>query len=63
MWPTQSRIPGQNVFDDLPPDLPRLLTLRVWHAMWLARIDHKIADLKRQEAERERGRRVRPARP
>lgn len=31
--------------DDLPPDLERLLTLKVWHAMWLARIDNKIADI------------------
>ncbi|WP_435596015.1 DUF6233 domain-containing protein [Streptomyces albogriseolus] len=31
--------------------------------MWLARIDHKIAELQRQEAEREHGRRVRPAKP
>ncbi|MER6093397.1 DUF6233 domain-containing protein [Streptomyces bluensis] len=23
------------MFDDLPPDLERLNTLRVWHAMWL----------------------------
>jgi hypothetical protein len=51
------------VFDDLPPDLERLLTLRVWHAMWLARIDSKIADLQRREAEREHGQRSRPARP
>jgi hypothetical protein len=53
----------RNVFDDLPPDLERLLTLRVWHAMWLARIDNKITELQRREAEREHGRRVRPARP
>ncbi|MEU1450596.1 hypothetical protein [Streptomyces mirabilis] len=33
------------MFDDLPPDLARLLTLRVWHAMWLQRIDTKIAAL------------------
>ncbi|MFH8500552.1 DUF6233 domain-containing protein [Streptomyces coeruleorubidus] len=51
------------MFDDLPPDLERLLTLRVWHAMWLARIDNKIADIQRREAEREHGRRVRSARP
>ncbi|MET9760133.1 DUF6233 domain-containing protein [Streptomyces sp. NPDC006372] len=54
---------GRNVFDDLPPDLERLLTLRVWHAMWLARIDNKIVYLQRREAEREHGRRVRPATP
>ncbi|MET9563777.1 hypothetical protein [Streptomyces tauricus] len=27
------------MFDDLPPDLARLLRLRTWHAVWLARID------------------------
>ncbi|MEV6592386.1 DUF6233 domain-containing protein [Streptomyces acidicola] len=31
--------------------------------MWLARIDAKIADLQRQEAEREHGRRNRPPKP
>jgi hypothetical protein len=51
------------MFDDLPPDLERLLTLRVWHAMWLARIDNQIADIQRREAEREHGERVRPAGP
>jgi hypothetical protein len=51
------------VFDDLPPDLERLLTLRVWHAMWLARIDDKISDIQRREAEHEHGWRVRPVRP
>ncbi|MFH8498833.1 hypothetical protein [Streptomyces coeruleorubidus] len=51
------------MFDDLPPDLERLLTLRVWHAKWLTRIDKEIAELQRREAEREHGRRVRPAGP
>lgn len=37
----------KNVFDDLPPDLDRLHTLRVWHTMWLQRIDAKIAALAR----------------
>ncbi|MEU0355003.1 DUF6233 domain-containing protein [Streptomyces cyaneofuscatus] len=27
---------------DLPPDLPRLRTLRTWYAMWLGRIDQAI---------------------
>ncbi|MER5297684.1 hypothetical protein ABT382_37670 [Streptomyces pharetrae] len=36
-----------SVFDDLLPDLERLLTLRVWHAMWLERIDRKIAAVER----------------
>ena len=49
--------------DDLPPDLERLLTLKVWHAMWLARIDNKISDIQRREAECKHGERIRPARP
>ena len=51
------------MFDDLPPDLERLLTLRVWHAMWLERIDRKIAAVEQRQAEAERGRRMRPAPP
>ncbi|MEU1042386.1 DUF6233 domain-containing protein [Streptomyces sp. NPDC005551] len=51
------------MFDDLPPDLGRLLTLRVWHAMWLERIDRKIAAVRRKEAEQEQGRRNRPPAP
>ncbi|MEU4087327.1 DUF6233 domain-containing protein [Streptomyces aureus] len=51
------------MFDDLPPDLARLLTLRVWHTLWLQRIDAKIAALEEREAEREQGRRNRPAEP
>lgn len=47
----------------LPPDLPRLETLRAWHSMWLARIDQAIADMKRQEAEREEDQRRRPPPP
>ena len=47
------------MFDDLPPDLERLLTLRVWHAMWLERIDRKIAAVERRQAEEEWGRRLR----
>jgi hypothetical protein len=31
------------VFDNLPEDLPRLETLRVWHTLWLTRISAKIA--------------------
>lgn len=53
----------KNVFDDLPPDLERLRTLRVWHALWMERIDRKIADLQRRQAEEERGRRNRPQPP
>ncbi len=46
--------------DDLPPDLDRLHTLRIWHAMWLERIDRQIAYAQRRQAEEERGRRSRP---
>ncbi len=46
--------------DDLPPDLDRLHTLRIWHAMWLERIDHQIAYAQRRQTEEERGRRSRP---
>ncbi|WP_406224025.1 DUF6233 domain-containing protein [Streptomyces canus] len=51
------------MFDDLPPDLDRLRTLRVWHALWLNRIDRKIALLERREAEAEHGRKNRPRPP
>ncbi|MGV2914668.1 DUF6233 domain-containing protein [Streptomyces alfalfae] len=34
------------MLDDLPPDLHRLETLRMWHALWLDRIDAKIARLR-----------------
>ncbi|WP_221772916.1 DUF6233 domain-containing protein [Streptomyces sp. WAC 05379] len=37
--------------------------MRVWHALWLERIDRKIAALQRRQAEEERGRRNRPERP
>ncbi|MGW3664807.1 DUF6233 domain-containing protein [Streptomyces sp. NPDC005141] len=37
--------------------------MRVWHAMWLQRIDTKIAALQEREAEQEQGRRNRPAEP
>ncbi|MGW1507286.1 DUF6233 domain-containing protein [Streptomyces mirabilis] len=52
-----------NMFYDLPPDLARLLTLRVWHAMWLQRIDTKIVALQKREAEQEQGRKNRPQEP
>ncbi|MGW0602136.1 DUF6233 domain-containing protein [Streptomyces sp. NPDC002776] len=51
------------MFDDLPPDLDRLKTLRVWHALWVDRIDAKIAALRQRQAEEERGRQSRPAPP
>jgi hypothetical protein len=34
------------MFDDLPPDLDRLEVLRTWHAMWVARIDEKIKQVR-----------------
>ncbi|GGP78885.1 hypothetical protein GCM10010287_36730 [Streptomyces variabilis] len=37
--------------------------MRVWHTMWLQRIDAKIAALTRRQTEEERGRRNRPAPP
>ncbi|MEV7738934.1 DUF6233 domain-containing protein [Streptomyces sp. NPDC088921] len=51
------------MFDDLPPDLERLRTLRVWHALWPNRIDAKITLLERRKAEAEHGRRARPRPP
>ncbi|MEV5011467.1 DUF6233 domain-containing protein [Streptomyces sp. NPDC055692] len=48
------------MFDDLPPDLERLRTLRVWHAMWLRRIDRKISQVVQRQAEQDRGRRAKP---
>ncbi|MFF1443381.1 hypothetical protein [Streptomyces sp. NPDC058295] len=39
------------MFDDLPEDLPRLETLRVWHTLWLGRIDAKIAAVQQRQAE------------
>ncbi|MEU6258626.1 DUF6233 domain-containing protein [Streptomyces sp. NPDC047043] len=51
------------MFDDLPPDLERLHTLRVWHVLWLQRIDAKIAAVRQRQAEEEHGRRNRPRPP
>ncbi|WP_256916639.1 DUF6233 domain-containing protein [Streptomyces hilarionis] len=51
------------MFDDLPPDLERLHTLRVWHVMWLARIDAKIEAVQQRQTEIEQGRQRRPPRP
>jgi hypothetical protein len=48
---------------DLPPDLPRLEALRVWHALWIERIDRKVDALRQREAERERGEQARPTPP
>ncbi|MFD6288329.1 DUF6233 domain-containing protein [Streptomyces sp. NPDC060205] len=43
------------MFDYLPADLARLLTLRTWHAMWLHRIDAKTAAVRHDEAEQKSG--------
>ncbi|MFF3207999.1 DUF6233 domain-containing protein [Streptomyces sp. NPDC002962] len=51
------------MFDDLPDDLPRLETLRVWHTLWLARIDAKITAVQQRQTETEHGRRRRPEPP
>jgi hypothetical protein len=37
--------------------------MRVWHAMWLQRIDTKIAALREQEAQQEQGQKNRPQEP
>ncbi|WP_405506279.1 DUF6233 domain-containing protein [Streptomyces cyaneofuscatus] len=34
---------------DLPPDLPRLRTLRTWYAMWLGRIDQAIGQAEEKQ--------------
>ncbi|WP_392840276.1 hypothetical protein [Streptomyces sp. LN500] len=40
---------------DLPPDLPRLRTLRTWYGMWVDRIDEAIAAAEQREKERQQG--------
>ena len=52
-----------NMFDELPDDLARLQTLRIWHALWLRRIDSKIAAAEQRAREEEHGCRARPAPP
>lgn len=34
---------------DLPPDLPRLRTLELWHRLWLDRIQQAIAEAEADE--------------
>ncbi|MFL9658696.1 DUF6233 domain-containing protein [Streptomyces sp. PB17] len=51
------------MFDDLPSDLDQLRTLRIWHALWVQRIDAKAAAIRQRQAEEEHGRRNRPAPP
>ena len=48
---------------DLPTDLPRLRTLRTWHAMWVKRIDEAIAAAEQREHERQQGEERRPPPP
>ncbi|MYW30113.1 DUF6233 domain-containing protein [Streptomyces sp. SID2119] len=49
---------------DLPPDLPRLRTLRTWYAMWLGRIDEAIqAAEEKQRAEQLKAQRQAAATP
>ncbi|MET7857813.1 DUF6233 domain-containing protein [Streptomyces sp. NPDC005318] len=40
---------------DLPPDLPRLRTLRTWYGMWVGRIDEAIVAAEQREKERQQG--------
>ncbi|MEU5243635.1 DUF6233 domain-containing protein [Streptomyces asoensis] len=51
------------MFDNLPENLPRLETLRVWHTLWLTRINTKITAVQKRQAEVEHGRRRRPEPP
>jgi hypothetical protein len=50
------------MFDDLPPDLERLETLRTWHAMWVARIDAKIKQVRLEKEQQARAAAVREER-
>lgn len=50
------------MLDDLPPDLHRLETLRTWHALWLDRIDTKIAQVRAEEEQQARAARERAER-
>ncbi|MDQ1033600.1 hypothetical protein QFZ75_000016 [Streptomyces sp. V3I8] len=51
------------MFEDLPPDPARLTTLRIWHAMWLLRIDALNAAVQRREAAQAHVQRARPPQP
>ncbi|MFB6989115.1 DUF6233 domain-containing protein [Streptomyces sp. NPDC056304] len=48
---------------DIPPDLPRLRTLRAWHAMCLRAVDTAITAAEQREAERTHGEAQRPPAP
>ncbi|WP_326737053.1 DUF6233 domain-containing protein [Streptomyces sp. NBC_01022] len=47
----------------LPGDLPRLRTLRTWHALWVVRIDEAIAAAEQRESEQRQREERRPATP
>ncbi|OKJ71225.1 hypothetical protein AMK31_35655 [Streptomyces sp. TSRI0107] len=52
--------------ENIPQEIPAAwleLTLRVWHAMWLKRIDYKIAAVRQRRAEKKRSHLRRPAPP
>lgn len=51
------------MFDDLPPDLPRLRTLETWLALALDRVRQQISAVERREVERQRGDQARPPTP
>ncbi|MFF9003601.1 DUF6233 domain-containing protein [Streptomyces achromogenes] len=51
------------MFDDLPPDLPRLRTLETWLALTLDRVRQRITAMERREAERQHGEQARPSVP
>lgn len=45
---------------DLPPDLPRLRTLELWHRMWLQRIEAAIAEAEATEQRQQQAARLVP---
>ncbi|MEE1737008.1 DUF6233 domain-containing protein [Streptomyces sp. BE147] len=47
----------------LPSDVPRLRTLRTWHAMWVEEIDKAIALAEKRDKERRQGEERRPPTP
>lgn len=51
------------MFDDLPPDLPRLRTLETWLALTLDRVRRQIGEAERRETEQRRGEHARPVTP
>jgi hypothetical protein len=45
---------------DLPPDLPRLRTLELWHHMWLTRIQAAITEAEAEQRRQEQAARQAP---